>query len=82
MRRAGLELAGLMGYEGHIAGVGDRPLGKPPAGPAIRRISSASVGELAERRAAAVAAVRQVAAVQLVNGGGTGASHTTGASRR
>ena len=34
--RDGLELAGLMGYEGHIAGVGDRPLGKPLQGPAIR----------------------------------------------
>ena len=29
VRRDGFELAGIMGYEAHIAGVGDRPLGKP-----------------------------------------------------
>ena len=28
VRRPGLELAALMGYEAHIAGLGDRPLGK------------------------------------------------------
>src|SRR5680860_709643 len=37
VRRPALELAGLMGYEGHIAGVGDRPLGKPLQRPVIRR---------------------------------------------
>ena len=60
--RDGLELAGLMGYEGHIAGVGDRPLGKPLQGPAIRRMQRASAGEIAERRAAIVAAVNAVSA--------------------
>ena len=78
-RRPQLELAGLMGYEGHIAGVGDRPLGKPLQGPAIRALQRASVTEIAERRAAIVAAVREVAPVRLVNGGGTGSLHTTAA---
>jgi D-serine deaminase-like pyridoxal phosphate-dependent protein len=77
--RDGLELAGLMGYEGHIAGVGDRPLGKPLQGPAIRRMQRASAGEIAERRAAIVAAVNAVSPVELVNGGGTGSLHTTSA---
>jgi D-serine deaminase-like pyridoxal phosphate-dependent protein len=76
-RRAGLELAGLMGYEGHIAGVGDRPLGKPLQGPAIRAMQRASTAEIAERRAAIVAAVREVVPVELVNGGGSGSLHTT-----
>jgi D-serine deaminase-like pyridoxal phosphate-dependent protein len=76
-RRPGLELAGLMGYEAHIAGVGDRPLGKRLQGYAIRAIKALSVPELAERRAAAVAAVREVAGIELVNGGGTGSIHTT-----
>ncbi|HEX2071300.1 MAG TPA: amino acid deaminase/aldolase [Thermoleophilaceae bacterium] len=76
-RRPQLELAGLMGYEGHIAGVGDRPLGKPLHGAAIRALQRASVAEIAERRAAIVAAVREVAPVQLVNGGGTGSLQTT-----
>lgn len=77
VRRPQLELAGLMGYEGHIAGVGDRPLGKPLQGPVIRRMQRASAAEIAERRAAIVAAVRAVAPVALVNGGGTGSLHTT-----
>ena len=66
-----------MGYEGHIAGVGDRPLGKPLQGPAIRRMQRRSAGEIAERRAEIVAAVNAVAPVELVNGGGTGSLHTT-----
>ena len=77
--RPGLELAGLMGYEGHIAGVGDRPLGKPLQGPLIRWMQRTSAAELAERRAAVVQAVSAVAPVDLVNGGGTGSLHTTAA---
>ncbi len=76
-RRPGLELAGLMGYEGHIAGIGDRPLGRPLQGPAIRALQRASAAEIAERRAAIVAAVNEVVSVGLVNGGGTGSLHTT-----
>jgi D-serine deaminase-like pyridoxal phosphate-dependent protein len=75
--RPGLELAGVMGYESHIAGVGDRPLGKPLQGPAIRWIKRRSAREIAERRAAVVEAVRAVAPIELVNGGGTGSLHTT-----
>jgi D-serine deaminase-like pyridoxal phosphate-dependent protein len=76
-RRPALRLAGLMGYEAHIAGVGDEPLGKRLQGYAIRAIKALSLPELAERRAAAVAAVREVGDVELVNGGGTGSIHTT-----
>ena len=66
-----------MGYEAHIAGVGDKPLGKPLERPAIRWLKRRSAAELAERRAAVVAAVREVAPVELVNGGGTGSIHST-----
>ena len=76
-RRPGLELAALMGYEAHIAGLGDRPLGKPLQEPVIRFIKRRSAAEIAERRAAVVAAVREVAPVPIVNGGGTGSIHTT-----
>jgi D-serine deaminase-like pyridoxal phosphate-dependent protein len=79
LRRPGLELSGLMGYEAHIAGVGDRPLGKRLQGYAIRAMKALSVPELAERRAAAVAAVREVADVEIVNGGGTGSIQSTSA---
>ena len=77
VKRPGLELAGLMGYEAHIAGLGDSPLGKRLQAPLIRQIKRLSAGEIAERRAAVVAAVREVAPLPLVNGGGTGSIHTT-----
>ena len=77
VRRPGLELAGLMGYEAHIAGLGDSPLGKRVQAPLIRQIKRRSASEIAERRAAVVAAVREVAPLPLVNGGGTGSIHTT-----
>jgi D-serine deaminase-like pyridoxal phosphate-dependent protein len=76
-RRPGVELAGVMGYEAHIAGVVDRPLGKSLQGYAIRAMKALSLPELAERRAAAVAAVREVADVEIVNGGGTGSIQST-----
>ena len=76
-RRPGLELAALMGYEAHIAGLGDRPLGKPLQAPVIHFIKRRSAAEIAERRAAVVAAVSEVAPVRIVNGGGTGSIHTT-----
>jgi len=79
--RPHFELAGLMGYEGHIAGVGDRPLGKPLQGPAIRWMQRASAAEIAERRASVVEAVADVSPVDLVNGGGTGSLHVTSAER-
>lgn len=75
--RPGFELAAIMGYEAHIAGVGDRPLGKRVQEPFIRLVKRFSAAEIAERRAAVVAAVREVAPVEIVNGGGTGSIHTT-----
>jgi D-serine deaminase-like pyridoxal phosphate-dependent protein len=75
--RPALELVALMGYEAHIAGLGDRPLGKRARWPMIRAMKARSLPELAERRAAVVAAVRDVADIRIVNGGGTGSIHTT-----
>jgi D-serine deaminase-like pyridoxal phosphate-dependent protein len=75
--RPGFELAALMGYEAHIAGVGDRPLDRRLQGALIRLMKRRSGAELAERRAAVVEAVRQIAPVPIVNGGGTGSVHTT-----
>jgi D-serine deaminase-like pyridoxal phosphate-dependent protein len=75
--RPSLELAAIMGYEAHIAGLGDRPLGKRMQEPLIRLVKRLSAAEIAERRAAVVAAVRGIAPVEIVNGGGTGSIHTT-----
>ena len=68
-----------MSYEAHIAGVGDRPPGRPLMGAAIRAMQRASARELAARRAAVVAAVREVAPLRFVNGGGTGSVERTAA---
>jgi D-serine deaminase-like pyridoxal phosphate-dependent protein len=76
--RPQLELAGVMGYEGHVAGVGDSPP-NPLLAAGVRAMQRAAVAQLAERRAAVVAAVREVADVPLVNGGGSGSIDTTAA---
>jgi D-serine deaminase-like pyridoxal phosphate-dependent protein len=70
---------GLMSYEAHIAGVGDRPPGHPLMGAAIRTMQRLSARELAERRAAVAAAVQAVAPLRFVNGGGTGSVERTAA---
>jgi D-serine deaminase-like pyridoxal phosphate-dependent protein len=81
LARSGLRLVGLMAYEAQTAGLGDAPLGaglRPRARSlAIRALQAASARELAARRAAAVAAVRELAPLELVNGGGTGSLHIT-----
>ena len=79
--RPELVLDGLMSYEAHIAGLGDRPPGRFGAlsGAAIAAMQAASARELAARRAEVVAAVRAVAPLRFVNGGGTGSVERTAA---
>ncbi|MFF7640875.1 alanine racemase [Streptomyces canus] len=77
--RAGFHLAGIMSYEGHIAGLGDNQAGSPLKRAAIRAMQRLSAHELADRRAAAVAAVEAVAPLEFVNGGGTGSIEQTAA---
>jgi D-serine deaminase-like pyridoxal phosphate-dependent protein len=67
----------MMSYEAQVAGIGDRPAGRPVRGVAARWLQRQSTGELAARRQAAVAAVRQVAPLEFVNGGGTGSIEST-----
>ncbi|MCX7521848.1 alanine racemase [Microbacterium sp. STN6] len=75
--RRGFRLVGLMGYEAQIAGQGDNPAGRPAWGATLRLIQSRSKAELLQRRGAAVAAVREVADLEFVNGGGTGSLEFT-----
>jgi D-serine deaminase-like pyridoxal phosphate-dependent protein len=78
--RPGFRLAGIMAYEGHIAGVGDAVPGRPARSLAIRAMQAVARRELAARRAAAVAAVRAVVPdLEFVNGGGTGSVQHTAA---
>lgn len=75
--RQGFRLIGLMAYEGQIAGTVDQPPGRPVYGTIVRWMQRSSAAELAGRRAAAVAAVRQLADLEFVNGGGTGSIEGT-----
>lgn len=79
--RPGLHLDGIMAYEAQIAGVGDAPPGRPTYGRVLRWVQRRSRHELARRRAAIVRAVRDVADIRFVNGGGTGSLHTTSRER-
>src|SRR5437588_2239865 len=79
--RPGFELVGLMAYEAQIAGVGDRPPGRPLLGLVLRAVQALSARELAARRAEVVAAVREVAPLRFVNGGGTGSLERPGAEK-
>ncbi|GGV08633.1 alanine racemase [Streptomyces litmocidini] len=79
LARPRFRLVGVMAYEGQIAGVGDDRPGPAPARAAVRLMQRVSTRELRERRAAAVGAVRALAPLEFVNGGGTGSLETTSA---
>ena len=75
--RPGTRLAGVMAYEGQIAGGGDRIPGRPLRSAAIRAMQSASERDLRHRLPEVVDAVREAVAaaggrLEFVNGGGTG----------
>jgi D-serine deaminase-like pyridoxal phosphate-dependent protein len=79
-RRPALRLVGLMAYEGQIAGVGDRPAGRPLRSAAISLMQAVSRHELRGRRAEIVAAVQAEAGpLEFVNAGGTGSIESSGA---
>lgn len=78
LARKGFQLVGVMAYEGQIAGLGDRPPGRPVRGAAVRFVQRRSAAELIERRTAAIAAVREMTPLEFVNGGGTGSIEVTG----
>ncbi len=76
-RRPALKLAGVMAYEGQIAGVADHVPGRRLENLGIRVMKRLSTPDVAERRAEMVAAVREVAELEFVNGGGTGSIEST-----
>ncbi|HET9094572.1 MAG TPA: alanine racemase [Solirubrobacteraceae bacterium] len=79
-RRSGVTLVGMMAYEGQIAGVGDRPAGRPLRALTIRAMQAASRRELRARRRRLVAAVEEVAGpLRFVNAGGTGSLESSAA---
>ncbi|GAA1967067.1 amino acid deaminase/aldolase [Amycolatopsis minnesotensis] len=76
--RKGFRLVGIMAYEGQIAGLPDIA-GSAPKNAIVGMLQRRSAAELVERRGAAVAAVRAVADLEFVNGGGSGSVESTGA---
>jgi D-serine deaminase-like pyridoxal phosphate-dependent protein len=77
LARPGFELAGVMAYEGQIAGLGDNPAGRPLRAAALRWIQRHSGAELVARRAEAIAAITALTPLEFVNGGGTGSIELT-----
>jgi len=77
VERPGFCLVGMMSYEAQIAGVTNRPTGRPFLGRTVDYVQSRSTSELHERRGRVVAAVREVAELEFVNGGGTGSLEST-----
>ncbi|WP_434533247.1 amino acid deaminase/aldolase [Amycolatopsis carbonis] len=76
--RPGFVLKGLMAYEGQIAGLGDAA-GSGVSNSVIGWMQRRSAAEISRRRGAVVRAVRDIADLEFVNGGGTGSIETTGA---
>lgn len=77
-------LVGMMAYEAQIAGLQDTPhTGNRVADLAksqvLKQIQRLSMAEVTERRGNVVAAVRNVAELEFVNGGGTGSLELTAA---
>jgi D-serine deaminase-like pyridoxal phosphate-dependent protein len=81
LERPGFTLAGVLGYEGQIAGLGDAPPGHPVRARVVQAMQARSAAELRERRAEAVRRIRALTALEFVNGGGTGSLESTAADK-
>ena len=81
LARPGFVLAGVLGYEGQIAGLGDAPPGHPVRAALVRAIQARSAGELRERRIETVRRIRALTPLEFVNGGGTGSLESTAADK-
>ncbi len=64
-KRPGFTLVGAMLYDAQIAGM-------PDTSPIVRQVKKRSANELLGRRAEVIAAIREYAELEFVNGGGTG----------
>ncbi|MEV0997657.1 amino acid deaminase/aldolase [Nonomuraea sp. NPDC050202] len=76
-KRPGFRLVGLLAYEAQIAGVGDAPPSNAARARLIRLMQALSARELILRRGRVVNAVRRLADLEFVNGGGTGSVELT-----
>ena len=77
--RPGFVLVGVMTYEGQVAGVPDNVPGQRAKSLIVRKLKSASISQLTERRARISAALREVTDLEFWNAGGSGSVDTTAA---
>ncbi|GER90581.1 amino acid aldolase [Dictyobacter vulcani] len=72
-------LAGIMGYEAQVAGVGDQYPKSAAKNRLVRYLKQRSIREVAARRTATLKLIESyhLPALRFVNGGGTGSLHTT-----
>jgi len=80
--RPGFRLVGALAYEAQVAGVPDRggsTVASRLSELAVTGVKAVSVRELAARRRAIVAGLREVTDLEFVNGGGTGSIESTAA---
>jgi D-serine deaminase-like pyridoxal phosphate-dependent protein len=77
--RPGFRLVGVMTYEGQVAGVPDDVPHQRARSFVVRRLKSASMAELADRRAAIARELGRVVDLEFWNGGGSGSVQATAA---
>ena len=75
--RPGFTLVGMMAYESQIAGVGNRPTGKPVLARVTDWMQDKSSDEIHERRGQVALALGDLTELEFVNGGGTGSLERT-----
>ncbi|MGZ4495505.1 MAG: amino acid deaminase/aldolase [Nocardioides sp.] len=79
LARPGFDLVGVMTYEGQVAGVPDDVPSRRARSAVVRRLKSASVAQLAERRTTIAAALRELTELEFWNAGGSGSLETSAA---
>ena len=79
LRRPGFELVGVMTYEAQVAGVPDDVPGHRLRSAVVRRVKSASLPQLRERRARVAEALADLAPLELWNAGGSGSLESSSA---
>jgi D-serine deaminase-like pyridoxal phosphate-dependent protein len=81
LARPGFLLVGVMTYEGQVAGVQDSVPGQRLKSAIVRRMKSASMTQLADRRGRIADALAAIVQLEFWNGGGSGSLEATSADR-
>ncbi|HET7432437.1 MAG TPA: amino acid deaminase/aldolase [Nocardioides sp.] len=77
--RAGFALVGVMTYEGQVAGVPDNVPSQRARSLVVRRLKSASMAQLAERRRVLAQEIASLTELEFWNAGGSGSVEATAA---